>query len=62
MKVRIINDVHYTEYAEVEVKDQEELDKLYEYGFDGIYWEHGGDYGETTHEILDEEKNDESNE
>ena len=42
--------------------NQEELDKLYEYGFDGIDWEHGGDYGETTHEILDEEKNDESNE
>ena len=55
MKVRIINHVNsYREYAELEVKDQEELDE--------IYWEHGGDYGETTHEIIDEEKNDESNE
>ena len=60
MKVRIINHVNYTSYAEVEVEDQEELDELYEYGFDGVDWIHGRDYGETTHEILDEEKNDDS--
>jgi hypothetical protein len=63
MKVRIINHVNYTEYADVEVKDQDELDELlkFEYGFDeGIDWIHGKDYGETTHEILDEEDNDES--
>jgi hypothetical protein len=62
MKVRIINHVNYTEYADVEVKDQDELDELlkFEYGFDeGIDWIHGEDYGETTHEILDEEVNDE---
>jgi hypothetical protein len=62
MKVRIINHVNYTEYADVEVKDQDELDELlkFEYGFDeGIDWIHGKDYGETTHEILDEEVNDE---
>ena len=56
MKVRLINHVNYIEYADVEVKDEDELDKMYEYGFDeGIDWIHGKDYGETTHEILDEE-------
>jgi|TARA_A100000171_G_scaffold52494_1_gene71092 hypothetical protein len=60
MKVRLINHVNYIEYAEVEVKDEDELDKMYEYGFDeGIDWIHGKDYGETYHEILDGENNNE---
>tara|TARA_R110000772_G_scaffold178573_1_gene290003 strand:+ start:2686 stop:2868 length:183 start_codon:yes stop_codon:yes gene_type:complete len=59
MRVRIINHVNYIEYAEVEVKDQGELDKLYEDGFEGVDWEPMEDDGETTHEIIDEEKNDE---
>ena len=60
MKVRIINHVNYTEYADVEVKDETELDEMY---INGIYenaeWIHGKDYGETYHEILEEEVNDE---
>jgi hypothetical protein len=62
MKVRLINHVNYTEYADVEVKDKTELDKLleFEYGFDEeVDWIHGKDYGETTHEILNEEVQDE---
>ena len=62
MKVRIINDVHYTEYVDIEVKDEDELDEMYANSFDNLSevdWIHGKDYGETTHEILDEEENDE---
>ena len=65
MKVRIINNVHYTEYVDIEVKDEDELDEMYENSFDNldkVDWIHGKDYGDTHHEILDEEKNDESNE
>ena len=61
MKVRIINHVNYTEYADVEVKDETEIDEMYDSGlYDSLSWHEGKNYGETTHEILDEEKNDES--
>tara|TARA_R100000988_G_C3891289_1_gene112923 strand:- start:355 stop:606 length:252 start_codon:yes stop_codon:yes gene_type:complete len=60
MKVRIINHVNYTEYAEVEVKDETELDEMYNNGiYDNLSWHEGKDYGETYHEILDEEVQDE---
>lgn len=62
MKVRIINHVMYTEYTDIEVKDQDELDEMYDNGFDNLSevdWIHGKDYGDTTHEILDEENNNE---
>jgi len=60
MKVRIINHVNYTEYADVEVKDETELDEMYDNGiYENTEWIHGKDYGETYHEILDEEVNDE---
>ena len=57
-KVRIINHVNYTEYADVEVKDETELDEMYTNGigiYDNAEWIHGKDYGETYYEILDEE-------
>ena len=60
MKVRIITHVNYTEYADVEVKDETELDEMHENGiYDNAEWIHGKDYGETYHEILDEENNNE---
>ena len=64
MKVRITTHVNYTEYADVEVKDESELDEMYDNSFDNLSeldWIHGKDYGETTHEIeiIDEEVNDE---
>ena len=61
MKVRITTHVNYTEYADVEVKDETELDEMYDNGlYDSLSWQEGKDYGETTHEIIDEEKSDES--
>tara|TARA_R100001244_G_scaffold127566_1_gene98159 strand:+ start:74 stop:277 length:204 start_codon:yes stop_codon:yes gene_type:complete len=63
MRVRIINNVHYTEYVDIEVKDEDELSEMYENSFDNLSevdWIHGRDYGDTRHEILDEEDNDES--
>ena len=63
MRVRIINNVHYTEYVDIEVKDEDELSEMYENSFDNLSevdWIHGRDYGDTRHEILDEEVNDES--
>jgi len=62
MKVRIINHINYTEYTDIEVKDEDELDEMYDNSFDNLSevdWIHGKDYGETYHEILDEEVNDE---
>ena len=59
LKVRIINHVNYTEYADVEVKDETELDEMYDNGiYENAEWIHGKDYGETYHEILDEEVED----
>ena len=60
MKVRLINHVNYTEYADVEVKDETELDEMYDNGiYENAEWIHGKDYGEDTYEILDEEVKDE---
>lgn len=54
IKVRLINHVRYTEYADVEVKNKEDIDKLYD-NLDKVEWIHGKDYGSTTHEILEED-------
>ena len=61
MRVRIINNVHYTEYVDIEVKDEDELSEMYENSFDNLSevdWIHGRDYGDTRHEILEEEVSD----
>ena len=55
IKVRITNHVNYTEFVDVEVKNEEDIDKLYD-NLDKVEWTHGKDYGSTTHEILEEEK------
>ena len=57
IKVRITNHVNYTEYTDIEVKDEDELDEMYDNSFDNLSevdWIHGKDYGSTTHEILEE--------
>ena len=60
MKAIIWNYVNYIEYAEVEVKDETELEEMH---YNGIYenldWIHGKDFGETHYEITDEGVQDE---
>jgi hypothetical protein len=39
-------------------KEETELDEMYDKGiYENAEWIHGKDYGETYHEILDEENN-----
>ena len=55
MKIRIIKYVNYVEYATVEVKNEDEVINMHENGLDeNLSWHEGKDYGETTHEIMDD--------
>ena len=61
IKVRITNHVNYNEYTDIKVKDEDELDEMYDNSFDNLSevdWIHCKGYGFTTHAIL-EEKDDE---